>query len=343
VRAWLAGGLILVTVATPWAAGSPSDVPAVLRTLLTSELRFSQGDLANLRNGEAVAHRTRATAAGEAGAAGIIRIAGHKETFVDLYRDIVQFKRGPNVTSIGLFGDPPSVADLAALELSADDLDLRDCKVGDCEVRLPAADIQRIQNEIDWHAADADARAIALFKTLFAGYVHAYAVGPADRVVQYDSDRPSIRPLDEFTALLAGASYLEKLVPGLTRHLDDYPANRLPGAENFIYWSTEKFGALAPFVSATHVTMTQLSPTLFVIVSRDVYSSRYFDASLSVTIAADAAQPGAFYLVYINRSRASALKGAFAGIRRSLVERRAKGSVEENLELTKLKVEKPAR
>jgi hypothetical protein len=342
VRAWLAGGLTLIA-ALAWAAGSSSDVPPQLRTLMTGELRFSQSDLSNLQNGEAVAHRIRSTAAGEAGAAGIIRIAGRKEILVDLYRDIVQFKRGPNVTSIGLFGHPPSVADLAALELTPDDLGLRDCKIGDCDVRLAAADIQRVQGEIDWRAADADARAITLFKEVFAGYVHAYAAGTTDRVAQYDSDRPSIRPLDEFAALLAGASYLDKLTPGLTRHLEDYPANRLPGAEDFIYWSAEKFGGLASFVSATHVTVTQPSPSVFVIVSRDVYSSRYFDASLSVTIAADAAQPGAFYLVYINRSRASALKGAFAGIRRSIVERRAKGSVEENLELTKIKVEKPPR
>jgi hypothetical protein len=77
-----------------------------------------------------------------------------------------------------------------------------------------------------------------------------------------------------------------------------------------------------------------------VIVSRDVYSSRYIDASLSLTLVADAvSSPDAFYLVYVNRSRADALKGAFAGLRRSIVERRARASLEENLKLTKTRLE----
>jgi hypothetical protein len=79
------------------------------------------------------------------------------------------------------------------------------------------------------------------------------------------------------------------------------------------------------------------------VASKDVYSSRYFDASLSVTLASDA--PGTseeIYLVYVNRSRASALRGAFAGLRRSIVERRAKSSLDEQLKAVKLRLENAA-
>jgi len=72
-----------------------------------------------------------------------------------------------------------------------------------------------------------------------------------------------------------------------------------------------------------------------------VYSSRYFDSSLAVTIASDVnGTPGAFYLVYVNRSRASAIKGVFSGLRRAIVERRAKSSVDDNLKLVKLRLER---
>ena len=50
--------------------------------------------------------------------------------------------------------------------------------------------------------------------------------------------------------------------------------------------------------------------------------------------------PEAFYLVYGNRSRANALKGGFSGLRRALVERRARGSLEENLRHLKIELEK---
>ena len=72
--------------------------------------------------------------------------------------------------------------------------------------------------------------------------------------------------------------------------------------------------------------------------SKDVYSSRYFDSSLGLTIAA-ADRDGGFLLVYANRSRASALKGIFSSFRRALVERRAKSSLEENLRTIKARLE----
>jgi len=43
--------------------------------------------------------------------------------------------------------------------------------------------------------------------------------------------------------------------------------------------------------------------------------------------------------VYVNRSRANALKGALSKLRRSIVERRARGSLEENLKNVKRRLE----
>ena len=336
---------LLIALGASAAAPDPvSDVPAALRSLLSTDLRFSVPDLTALEKGDVVAHRLGATAPGEAGAGGAVRIAGRKEAFVDLYRDIVQFKRGPGVVAIGLFGDPPSEADLASLELNALDVNLKDCVPGDCDIRLPAQAIRRFQSEVDWKSPDADARAAALFKQILAEHVRAYMSGSPGRFTEYNDEKRPVRPVDDFAALLKGASYLERLVPGLPSHLESFPASPLPGAEDIVYWSKERFGNLAPFVTVTHVTITHPTPASFVIASKDVYSSRYFDASLSVTIADDAAAgPEAFYLVYVNRSRADALKGSFAGLRRSIVERRARNSTEENLRATRLRMEKSSR
>ena len=75
--------------------------------------------------------------------------------------------------------------------------------------------------------------------------------------------------------------------------------------------------------------------------TKDVYSSRYIDASVALTIASDSGRsPNAFYLVYANRSRANALKGRFSGLRRTIAERRARASVDENLKALKAELEK---
>jgi hypothetical protein len=316
-----------------------SDLPATLRSLLSKELKFTPSELAELETGKVVAHRLAATAAGEVGAAGAVRVQGRKQAFVDLYRDIKNFKRGPDVVAIGLFHDPPSVADLEPLPLDARDVNLRSCRVADCDIRLPAATILRSQHDVDWRSPDADARAAALFKDVLVKHVRAYVAGGPGLITEYDDEKRPVRPVEDFSALLAGSSYIEGLVPGLSKHLTAFASSPLPDAEDILYWSKEKFGNATPFVTVTHVVIARPVPASFIIASRDVYSSRYIDASLSLTIASDAVSPDSFYLVYVNRSRADALKGTFSGLRRMIVERRARAALEENLKLTKVRLE----
>ena len=76
------------------------------------------------------------------------------------------------------------------------------------------------------------------------------------------------------------------------------------------------------------------------IASKDVYSSRYIDGSLTLTLASDSVRsPSVFYLVYFNRSRANALKGPLAGVRRSVAKRRARSGLEEQLRNVKRRLE----
>jgi hypothetical protein len=207
-------------------------------------------------------------------------------------------------------------------------------------VRLPAAVIQRFERDIDPKAPDAQQRAAALFKQVLLDEVTAYVSSGAGRFEQYDDDPHPIRPLDEFDSVLENSPSLAVLVPGLSDHLRNFPASRLNDADDFLYWSKEKFG-VAPFITVTHVTIVCPSTATCVMTTRDVYSSRYIDASLAVAIATDAVEtPDAFYLVYGNRSRVSALKGGLSGLRRLIVERRARGSLEENLKRLKIQLER---
>lgn len=338
----VAGALVPLAGIEPGAAPS-SGLQPELRDLLSNALKFSPSDLADLEQGKVVAHRLNATAEGEAGAAGAARINARKEAFIDQYRDIVRFKRGAGVLAIGLFGDPPSVGDLATLPLDAQDVNLRNCRAGHCDIRLPASAITRFQNEIDWTAVDADAQAATLFRHVLADNIRAYVSGGEGRITEYDDEKHPVRPVDDFSALLMSAPYIDDLVPGLAAHLEGFSNHPLPGAQDIVYWSKEQWGDLDPFVTVTHVAIPQPVRVGRVIASRDVYSSRFLDASLSVTIASDAvSRPDVFYLVYVNRSRADALKGKAADLRRSVVERRSKSGLEENLKLTKLRLERPA-
>lgn len=167
--------------------------------------------------------------------------------------------------------------------------------------------------------------------------VTAYIAGNGGRYLQYDDDPTPVRPGDAFDAVLAHTPGLGALAPALPEHLAKSPAGRAAGAEDFFYWSKEKFG-VAPFISVTQVTMLCPSPRTCVMTTRDVYSTRYIDASLAVAVASDAGDD-AFYLIYANRSQASALKGGLSGLKRSIVERRARSALEESLRTIKTRLE----
>jgi len=324
------------------AAGPMAEVEPDILRILTRELKFSADELAALSRGAIVKHALPTPAPGEIAVVGAVLVKATKETLIDRVRDIAQFKRGADVLQIGRFSDPPTLDDLAALTIRKDDLDVRSCRVGGCDVRLPADTIVRFEREIDWSAPDAQSRAAALFKQVLFDNVRAYLSGGPGRITEYNDGKRPIRPVDDFLGLLKNSPYIGELVPGLPTYLQEFPSSPLPGAEDFLYWSKEKFG-LTPFITVTHMTITRAPSSAVVITSRDVYSSRYFDASVAATIASDAVGgPRAIYLVYVNRSRVNALKGAFSGLRRSIVERRAKSSLEENLKATRMKLEQGA-
>jgi hypothetical protein len=74
--------------------------------------------------------------------------------------------------------------------------------------------------------------------------------------------------------------------------------------------------------------------------TKDVYSTRYIDASLAVAVVTDSAAGDAIYVVYANRSRVNALRGMLSALRKSVVERRARGTLEQSLVRIKTRLEK---
>ena len=310
-----------------------------VRGVLMRHLKFSAAELADLDRGKVVRHSIETTAPGEMAVAGAVRINVTRTRFLEHVRDIVGFKKAPEVLQVGRFSDPPVLDDLAALAIDASVFDPRACKVGACDVRLPADAIRRIERELDMGAPDLQARAAALFKQMLIENVTAYVSGQGSRFAQSDGGPVPIRPLDEFAAMLKNSTEVGALVPGLVEHVRDFPQRRIIGAEDFLYWSREKFG-MAPLISVTHITIVCATTRTCVVTSKNIYSSRYVDASLALTVATDTAEPSAIYLVYVNRSRANALKGSFSGLRRAVTERRTRAGVERNLRAVKVKLEK---
>ncbi len=329
----------LAALALIAAAPEAPDLDPAVRIALMRDLRFSTADLEDMAHGHVVKHALDAQTPGEFGVAGGVRIAASKVAFFDAARDIVHFKKDPGVLQIGRFSNPPTLDDLVPLTVDRDDFDPSMCRLHDCGVRLPADMIQRAQREIDPRAPDVQASAAAWFKRALLDDLVAYTTRTHARFAEYDDGDAPIRPLDDFAGVLAHTPAIGALVPRLPDHLADYPSAAVPGAEDFFYWSKEKFGT-APFISITQVTIVCPAAATCVMTTKDVYSSRYIDASLALAVASDAPVRGGFYLVYANRSRANALKGGLAGLKRKVVERRARSAIEDTLKRIRNRLEK---
>src|SRR5262249_37542661 len=157
------------------------------------------------------------------------------------------------VPEIGRFSDPPISSDLDSLTTGRDDFDLRGCKIADCDIRLPASEIQRIAASVDWKRPAADRHASAIFKEIVLANVRAYVTGGPGRITRYDDGPTPVLPIAAGEELINTSRYLDVLKPGLSAHLRCFWSNSLEGAEDFLYWTKEKPG-IAPFISVTHVT-----------------------------------------------------------------------------------------
>lgn len=336
--------LALLLTATSAPAPAPPDVPGELQTFLRKHVRFTEADLAAVTRGQVVAKVLDASDRREIAAFGIVRVRVPPDFFVDQFRDIVAFKRSSEVLQIGKFGTLPRLDDLRDLTLDQEELQaLRKCRVGDCDLQLPAEAIARLRRELNWSAQDAEAQATALFKQILADYASAYFVRGDEALKPYADRRELESVPDAFRAILGESPFLVEYVPEFHAYLRSFPNAGLPSVENFLYWSKERFG-LKPVISVTHAAIyqrPQAALSRVVIASKQIYASHYFDASLGLTAVIDAPDergPG-IYVLYLNRSRSATLGRFLARLLRPTIRGRTRDGVESNLRQTKERLE----
>ncbi len=319
-----------------------------LERFLKQYARASDRDLAALARGTPIARSLNAGDPKEIAVAGAIRIAVPAAFYVNRFRDIVWMKQSEDVLQVGRFGSPPRAEDAAALQLDRDDVEtLRTCRPEDCDIRITPAMLERSRSGVDWNAPDAGARATRGFQTALAERAAAF-LKEGDRALGRYVARDASDPVAGFDAVLARVPWLSDSAPEVHDYLGRYPETALPGADQFVYWSKEKWGPVR-VVTLTHVTIVPRVETgagrEFLILTRDIYATHLLDASLGFVVVADrgdAARP-ACDVAYVNHSRVPALQGFLGGLRRSLVQRRQRESMDRSLRALKARLEQTYR
>lgn len=317
-------------------AGPAADAERTARAFLAGQFNLSANDFRDLDRGQVVARSLDVSDPREVATLGVMRVAVPAAYYIDQLRDIETFKgQSDAVLAIGRFSRPAAIDDVVRLPLTSSEIDsLRDCERRDCDVQLSATAIADIRSQVPWRTANEQAAATQAFQRVLVQLVNDYRAKGDDAVMTYeDSDDPVATAL-EFRAMVDAHPAILKRFPALYQHVVDFPRRAQPGVEDLIYWSKERLGPAA-IVTVTHMAIARLPdapPQTFAAASRQLYGSRYFDASLGLTIALNAATDSASaFVVYVNRSRIDTFRGLLGGLKRRIVRSQTRSAMDDTM------------
>ena len=316
------------------------------RDLLRTVAQFTDAEWAMVERGEAVA-KILDTDAREVAVAGAVRIQGTREQLVNRSRDLDVLKRSTAVLDVGRFGRPPTAGDLQSVTFDDHNLDLRNCRAGNCQVRLSAEDIARFHKEVNWAGTAWREESARVWREVLARYAAGYLLYGRKALPDYANKREALSVASEVSLLTSTYGFVSAYSPELTAYLRDFGANPPAGAQQLLYWTREDFG-IRPIVRISHQVVLQGSAApSTLIATNQVYADHYMDAALTVTVALEgpgnapgnAARAHSFYMISVSRARTRSLSGLLRRIARSTVQSRSRETMRKLLESTKVAIE----
>ena len=321
---------------------SAQSQPQTSKDFLRKYLAFSEADIAALDKGELVTKLPKVADQREVAAFAAVRVNARPEQLAMQFRDIVRWKKGDSVPEIGKFSNTPLISDLAGLTIEPEDIKvLKKCKPGSCDIKLSAASMEQLVKGTNWGAENYQGQAENLFKKMLIDYVGTYKTGGNRYLVNYADQKQVLKLQDDFSSLLKESNYVTEYAPELAAYIDKFPNAQLPGSEDFVYWSKEKFG-IQPVISMTHVTIfprRRGNTNEVLIASKQLYATHYFESSVAFTMMLPREGEEGSYLLYLNRSRSDTLRGFFSGITRLFISGHVRDGAAKSLQLAKDRLE----
>jgi hypothetical protein len=325
-RPTLATGLSIISgllaIAAPADAQQP---PPALAQFLRQTIALDAAQLAMVERGEAVVKVLDTQNKRDVAVFGIITADAPRQSYVRHLRDFQKSLQSPARTRIGIFTEPVSPADVQALTLDRQDAeDLRKCQPGKCDFKLPATEMQRIRERVDWSAADQRAQVTAYARQRLLEYATQYRDRGDSAMVVYD-DRGNVRASDAFADLLAQSPYVYQYAPSLARYLSAYPRARLDGVSDVLFWSETAAPRMRRTLTVTHLALYSPPelPGTTLAAAKQIYANHYFEAAFELTTIVDRQRADGstgMYLLVLRRFRFDNLpSGGLLNIRGKVV------------------------
>ena len=242
--------VLLFAVSVVGPEGRPAPRVLDVRSLVRNVANFTDADWAAVENGAPVA-KVLETDAREVAIAGAVRIAAPRERLVARLRDVDHLKRSAVVRDVGRFRRPPAASDLSNVPFEDYSLDLRDCRSGDCRVRLTSADIESFHHAIDWRSSDWRTRAAAVWRDVLARHAATYSELGRKGLPVYVNRADPLNVASELSVLAGSFAFVAQYSPEFYAYLKEFGPSRPAGTEETLYWSKEDFG-IRPVLRISH-------------------------------------------------------------------------------------------
>ena len=298
-------GIALAAQAPVQGQGAPPKLTAFLR----QRVGLDSAQLAAIERGETVVKELKTSNSRDVALFGIAVVDMSRQAFVARAADFSSSLSAPT-RRFGIYHDPATAADVAAATMPADDLDeMEKCRPGDCKIKMPAADMQRLQSEIDWSSPNAQNQVSAYLRQRLVQYATDYRARGDSALVVYD-DKGAVHASDAFGALLAQSPYIYEEVSSLGQYLAGYPRASLDGAREVLYWKQDSLPGMRPLLSVDHLVLytPPETPGATLIADKQLYASHYFEAAFYITAVVERSGSSA-YLVVLRRYRFDKLPG----------------------------------
>jgi hypothetical protein len=317
-------GFVLLGCVAAVAPLAGQQTPATLVRFLRQSIGLDSTQLAAVERGTAVVKVLDTKNKRDVAVFGVVAADVPRQFYVGRLQDFPSSLRTPTRTRFGIFGDPATGADVQALVVDHQDVsEVKDCHPNDCKIKLPATEMRRLREQIDWSGADPQGQVNAYARQRLLEYVTDYRAHGDTAMVVYD-DRGNVRASDAFAALLGESPYVFEYVPSFHKYLATYPRGKLEGLTEVLFWSEDALPRLKPILSVTHLAVYAPPelPGATLVAAKQIYADHYFEAGFDLTTVVDrvtaAARPG-IYLILLRRERFDDLPGGIFNIRGKVI------------------------
>ena len=312
------------------------------RDLLSGE-GLTPDELTALDNREVVVKSLTTADKQEIATVAVVRMRDLPPVGMNTFRESLSQRKADALKAGGKFSDPPTLEDIRSVELDEDTFEeLKECRTSDCDIHLTTAMIKRFQTELDWNTPEHRSVVTRLFLETLIGRVRDYIAAGDAGLGQHDNRRQPMDLAASHRRLLADLSFFKDLAPEFADYFRDFPNRELPGAEGDFYWSIIDFGLKPERYPLALLAYERSEPSgsqMFV-VSKQIYASRYVDASLTVSMLLRVAGTDQTdtYMIVTDRSRSDALEGPLGGLARKIVRREAEERLKDLVSRAELRL-----